>query len=120
MGVIDPLLTCLATGATLALVRAGEAWSFAAALGAGAAMALAVLAKGPIGALEPVVAAAAIGYARRGRAGVPLAASALALAIAAGAGVGWLLLATRAAGPQGEWYWHRMVFDQNVGRVVES
>lgn len=120
MGVIDTTLTCFATAATLALVRAGESFSLGAALAAGAAMALAVLAKGPVGAIEPIVAAAAIGYGRRGRAGIPLAASALGLAIAAGAGFAWLHMATIAAGPRGDWYWHRMVFDQNLGRVVES
>lgn len=120
-GFIDSLLVSLTTGATVALLLAAGAdtarrrWGLA-AVGA-ACMAAAVLTKGPVGVLCPVIGVIAAGAVAHGRRGVPVLLLIAAIAAAAAVGLLWLVLAARDVG---WWYFDRMLFAQSAERAVDS
>lgn len=120
-GFIDSLLVSLTTGATVALLLSAGAettrrrWGLAAA--GAACMAAAVLTKGPVGVLCPVIGVVAAGAVAHGRRGVPVLPLLAAVAAAAAVGLLWLVLAARDVG---WWYFDRMLFAQSAERAVDS
>jgi 4-amino-4-deoxy-L-arabinose transferase-like glycosyltransferase len=122
---IDPVFCAFLTITLYLLVRSADAATRRAevAFGVGAALAMAagMLTKGPAAVLYPVTGACLIGWARRGRAGIPVAACVGAALFSVAIGLGWLsLAATHASADAGPRYWWRMAFEQTSKRLVDS
>lgn len=120
MGVIDPLLACFTTASICAGLRGmdpgerhGRAWWLSAYVTA----ALAVLTKGPVGAIVPAIVLAACGFARDGRIRKGGWTHAAGAVLFLGIIAAWLLPALSRGGEE---YTQNILFQQTASRMWRS